>query len=208
MKHTVAAGALAMAIAFATTSSAQTGQGQTGTSAAGKSGQAEAQKSAVGRMFESNMAEVQLGRLASERASNAEVKAFAEMMVTHHAQANQELTALAEQLGVQTPDQIDEKHKAVADRLSKLEGAEFDREFMKTMVTSHQATVKELTPLARESKAGSASAKGTAGTSGERTGTAGSAAKPKSVADYAAKTLPIVQRHLKEAQQISAKLGQ
>jgi putative membrane protein len=36
------------------------------------------------------LAEVQLGKLASERASSAEVKAFGQMIVKDHSQANEE----------------------------------------------------------------------------------------------------------------------
>src|SRR3982750_2224572 len=59
------------------------------------------QKGSVKKMLLANMAEIQLGQLASSQASSSEVKSFAQMMVTDHTQANQQLLALAQQLGGQ-----------------------------------------------------------------------------------------------------------
>src|SRR3954451_14903514 len=84
-------------------------------------------KQYVQKMMMANMAEIQLGQMASERASSSEVKSFAQMMVTDHTKANQELMPLAQQMGVQQPSALDAKHKAIADKLSKLQGADFDR---------------------------------------------------------------------------------
>jgi len=90
------------------------------------------------------MAEVQLGRLASERASDAEVKAFGQMMVNDHSQANAELKQVASQLNVPVATQLDQKHRDLAERLSKLTGATFDREYMAAMVEGHQEVAAKL----------------------------------------------------------------
>ena len=49
------------------------------------------------------MAEVELGKLAATKATNAEVKKFAQMMVTDHSKANDELKALAAKKGIAAP---------------------------------------------------------------------------------------------------------
>src|SRR5271167_825725 len=49
------------------------------------------------------MAEVELGRLAAQKASNPEVKNFASRMVRDHSRADHELTSLAASKGVDLP---------------------------------------------------------------------------------------------------------
>ena len=84
------------------------------------------------------LTEVQLGKLATERAASADVKAFGQMMVKDHSQAGDELKKVASQLKIQPPTQLDQKHKDLVDKLSKLQGAEFDREYVNAMVQGHQ----------------------------------------------------------------------
>ena len=87
------------------------------------------------------MTEVELGRLASDKASSADVKQFGQRMTDDHGKANDELKAWAQQKNVTLPTELDAKHKATRDRLSKLSGAAFDRAYMNEMVTDHQKDV-------------------------------------------------------------------
>ena len=84
------------------------------------------------------LTEVQLGKIATERAASADVKAFGQMMVKDHSQAGDELKQVASQLKIQPPTQLDQKHNDLVDKLSKLQGAEFDREYINAMVQGHQ----------------------------------------------------------------------
>ena len=90
------------------------------------------------------LAEVQLGKTATERSTNADVKAFGQMMVKDHSAGNDELKQVASQLGIQPPTQLDQKHKDLVDKLSKLQGAEFDREYINAMVQGHQEVLGKL----------------------------------------------------------------
>ncbi len=56
-------------------------------------------------------------------------------MATDHQKAYDELERLASQKGVAVPTTLDRSHQAVYDRLAKLNGADFDRAYMKDMVT-------------------------------------------------------------------------
>jgi putative membrane protein len=134
------------------------------------------QKAAVG-----GMAEVELGKLAQQNASNAAVKEFATQMVTDHGKANQELESLAQKDNVTLPTQLDAKHTALRDRLAKLSGAAFDRAYMTEMVKDHEKDVAE---FRAESK---------------------SAANPD-VKAFATRTLPVLEGHLKMAQDVQKKL--
>ena len=54
----------------------------------------------IEQMAIAGMAEVQLGKMAAERASNDDVKAFGQMMVKDHTQADQELMQIASRMSV------------------------------------------------------------------------------------------------------------
>ena len=127
------------------------------------------------------MAEVELGRLASQKAQNPEVKRFGERMVTDHSKANGELKQLATQKGVTLPTDLGAEQKQEMDRLSKLSGAAFDREYMKLMVEDHDKDVKAFQDEANR-------------------------ATDPDVRSFASKILPIIQEHQKMAHDIAAKL--
>jgi putative membrane protein len=93
------------------------------------------------KVAESGMAEVELGQLALKQASSEDVKKFAQRMVDDHSKANEELKSLAASKTVTLPTAASQKHRAMIDRMAKLSGAEFDREYMKHMVKSHESGV-------------------------------------------------------------------
>lgn len=86
--------------------------------------------------------EVKLGQLASTKAQNAEVKAFGKKMVEDHTKANNDLKALAAKKKVEIPTEMAESQQREYDRLSKLSGAEFDKEYVKLMVADHDGDVE------------------------------------------------------------------
>ena len=80
-----------------------------------------------------------------------DVKAFGQMMVKDHTRANTEVTQIAKQLNVTPPTHLDMKHRELIDRLSKLKGAEFDREYVTAMVMGHEevsAKLRAISPAA------------------------------------------------------------
>jgi putative membrane protein len=157
----------------------------------------------VWQMLLANKAEIQLGQMAAQRATSADVKAFAQQMVTDHTRASEELRPIAQQLGVQEPTKLDSADQKVADKLAKAEGADFDRQFMEVMVDSHKDALKLTRKIAggkARSGAATTGTSGAAGTTPVATGIMG--ADDLAVAQYAAETLPIVEQHLEHAQTI------
>jgi len=128
------------------------------------------------------MAEVEHGRLAAQNAANDEVKQFGQRMVDDHSKAGDELKALASQKSVTLPTELDAKHKAMQDKLSKMKGAAFDRAYMGHMVTAHQQAVALFQKEAGGGKDGEVKA-------------------------WAAKTLPTLQEHLKSARGTNTKVA-
>ena len=90
------------------------------------------------------MAEIELGKMAAEKAANAEVKRFGQMMVDDHTAAANKLKPIATANSIPMPAQLDDKHRDLHDKLAKLSGAEFDREYMKAMVDGHEDVVDKL----------------------------------------------------------------
>lgn len=90
----------------------------------------------------SGMFEVKAGEVATSKATNMKVKAFAEMMVSDHGQANQKLMALAKTKGVSLPTALDKEH---AELLMKLQqapaGMAFDEMYLEQMDKGHKKTI-------------------------------------------------------------------
>jgi putative membrane protein len=151
-------------------------------------------------------AEVDLGRLASERAASPQVKKFAQMMVDDHKKAGDELKQIAAQYSITQPSGLDEKHRDLKDKLSKLRGADFDKQYMDAMVDGHKDVVDKLESRVDEVN---------------RTATlTGQQEKDKNVKPetsknaitaslnaWAATALPVVKGHLDEAKSIKDSLN-
>ena len=127
------------------------------------------------------MAEVEMGRLAVQKASNPAVKEFGQHMVDDHSKANDELKGIASQKSLSLPASLTAKDKATITRLSHLDGAAFDRAYIDDMVKDHQEDIAE---FQKESNDGG----------------------DPDLKAFAAKTLPTLQQHLQMAQQTQGDL--
>jgi putative membrane protein len=196
--------------AFAIVASAAAGQGgrdqststTSTTRAERSSGDRGEPREFINTMAIAGMAEVQLGKIAAERGHDPDVKAFGQMMVTDHTKADEQLKQVASQAGVQLPTQLDEKHQELADRLMKLQGDAFDREYMKAMVEGHDDVHEQLLRQAGwtgRSTRNDSSVPSAVGTSGSTSGDSG-------VRQWAMKALPVVQQHLQRAREIREKV--
>jgi putative membrane protein len=91
-----------------------------------------------------NLEEIELSRMALNRATSAEVKAFAQMMIQDHSAAVDRLKSVISGASFAWPDQLDEKHREAAEDLAKKQGSDFDREYVKAMVEGHQNLAAKL----------------------------------------------------------------
>jgi len=89
------------------------------------------------------MAEVELGQLASQKASSPKVKSFAAQMVADHSKANEQLKMLASNKHITVPTDLAAEHKSKRDELSGLSGEAFDRAYVDAMVDDHKKDVDE-----------------------------------------------------------------
>jgi predicted outer membrane protein len=88
-----------------------------------------------------NQLELQLARLAAERATTAEVKAMSVKMVQKHTELGQQLVDLAKQSGGSGNPEMSSDQRAIYARVASLSGGDFDVAFKQIVETGH---VKEL----------------------------------------------------------------
>ena len=91
-----------------------------------------------------NMAEVELSRMALDRATTPAIKAFAQIMLGDHESAGQNLESALSGQPIDWPTQLDDKHRKTADELAKKQGADFERDYVKAMVEGHQDLAAKL----------------------------------------------------------------
>jgi len=127
------------------------------------------------------MTEVELGKLASTKGANAEVKKFGAMMVADHSKANAELKALAAKKNVTLPTELDSSHKSMVDDLKGKSGADFDGDYIDAMVDDHEDDVATFEKQSQN-------------------------ATDPDVKAFAAKTLPTLKKHLEAVKAIQAKM--
>ncbi|MFY9947473.1 MAG: DUF4142 domain-containing protein [Candidatus Sulfotelmatobacter sp.] len=154
--------------------------GQTNSMSAGSSNGSvsPSDKKFVREAAQGGMAEVELGKLATEKASSPEVKKFGQRMVNDHSKANEQLKEVASTQGITLPSKLSAKDEMTKEHLSKLSGEQFDKAYMSDMVKDHTQDVADF-----QQEANSAS--------------------DPAVKEFAEKTLPVLKSHLREARQIA-----
>jgi len=119
-----------------------------------------------------------LGLLASQKEGSEAFRNFGMQMVEDHTRANTELKAVAARKNIEVPSDVSSSQKSTIDKLSKLSGADFDKEYMSNMVKDHEADVKEFETQANKGN-------------------------DPAVKAFAAKTLPTLQKHLQMARDVA-----
>jgi putative membrane protein len=164
----------------------QNAQSQGGTQAAPAAGaRAEVVSAAefVRMAAMSDMFEIESSRLAGQRSQNAQVKEFAQHMMRDHQKTTTELQQMIRQAsaaplsGLQMPQSLDQRHQAMVQQLQGAQGAQFDRLYVQQQVQAHQMAVDMFRNY---------------GQSGDNA----------ALKQWASQTLPTLQQHLQQAQQL------
>lgn len=132
-------------------------------------------EAAIGNMFE-----IQSSKLAEERNVGDATKQFAEKMITDHTKVSNAMSPLAKNANIAIPTALDSAHQKMLDQLTAAKGDDFVKQYHDDQVTAH----KEAGSLfERYSKGG----------------------KDEQLKSFAAKTLPVIQDHLKMAEDLDKK---
>jgi putative membrane protein len=131
----------------------------------------------------SDMFELESSKLAEANAEDANIKAFATEMTRDHSATSTELKGLVSsgKVKVEMPTALDSSHQRKLDTLKGLKGAAFDKQYDSDQESAHKSAVSVF----------------------ERYSKGGDNADLKA---FAAKTLPLLQEHLKKAQDIAQDL--
>jgi len=158
------------------TGTAAAGTAGTGTGAAADTGMA-ADQGFIMDAASGGLMEVELGKTTSANAASAKVKQFGQMMVTDHTKANTELKAVAAKKNVTVPPAPAQEQQDHINDLKTKKGAEFDKAYVDMMVDDHK---EDISKFEDEAKNG----------------------KDADVKAFAAKTLPVLRKHMAAIQVI------
>lgn len=87
------------------------------------------------------MAEVQLGKIAKDKATNEKVKEFAAKMIKDHTKINDRLKSIAGDLNLTLPATIDQEKQDDVDKLNTISVKDFDKTYVDMMVKAHDTDV-------------------------------------------------------------------
>ena len=164
-----------------TTTPSRGGMSSSSSSSSSQQGLASADASLLKNIAQTNMAEIEAGKVAVSKSQSAEVKQFAQMMIDDHTKALSEVQELAQAKNVKLPNGPDVMHKGVMVEYKALRGNTFDSRYMKQSgLGDHEATVKLLKKTQDQ-------------------------AKDADLKALATKMLPVVEGHLQHAQQLAQK---
>jgi len=133
----------------------------------------------VTQAVSTGFAEIALGKMATARSGNVNIKDLGAMMARDHAGANDELAKLAEAKGIALPDSASSEHDQRESAFESLLPAEFDRRYLDATINDHRQSVLL---FQQEIDAG----------------------KDPDLRDFAARMLPVIQKHLGQAEALKA----
>jgi putative membrane protein len=130
------------------------------------------------------MAEVEMGKLGAQKATDPDVKAYAQKMVTDHTKANKELMAAVKGKNIEVPTEPDMLHKGMMEKFERQKAdTDFNHDYMQQMVRDHKKVIELFESAANDSTLDA------------------------DMRSLAKKTLPKLQEHLTEAQKLEAKFA-
>lgn len=129
-----------------------------------------------------NMAEVSEAKLAMDKSSNQDVKAFAQKMIDDHTAMQKDVEAAASQMNVTLPTAPPKSDQNQAKKLAGMDGPAFDKAYVADQVKDHKNVLSE---MKHES----------------------STTQNAQLRDLSSKGATEVQQHLQLAQDLQAKVG-
>ena len=127
------------------------------------------------------MLEVELGKLAQQKASSKSVKDFGQRMVTDHGKANSKLKTLATEKSIDIPATLPAKEQEEIDQLAELSGQEFDQQYINMMVEDHHKDIDAFENASKE-------------------------VQDTAIRNFASSTLPVLKEHLQIVNDINQQL--
>src|SRR5258706_10899167 len=127
-----------------------------------------------------NMTEVELSKLALDKATSQRLKDFANMMVTDHTKAGDQLKQLAATKNIALPANLSDASQKKLDDLNKKTGSAFDKAYKDDMLSDHKGAVDKFQKGSND-------------------------LKDADLKNFATQTLPTIQMHLDSIKAIAGK---
>ncbi|EOR95383.1 putative exported protein [Arcticibacter svalbardensis MN12-7] len=126
----------------------------------------------------SSMMEFELSKMALAKSRNERIKSFSSMLMNDHTDAEEELRTIASQKGLALPTSLTAGSKKEVDKLQKKDGVQFDKDYIKVVLSSHRKAVRDFKEATKDTE-------------------------DSDVKDFASRTLPILNMHLDSANAIN-----
>jgi putative membrane protein len=91
----------------------------------------------VSNASQSDMYEIEAGKIAQARSKNPDVKAFGKMMVSDHTAMSNEMKPLIAAAGQTPADKLDQRRQGFIDNLKQATDANFDKTYIDQQVAAH-----------------------------------------------------------------------
>lgn len=127
------------------------------------------------------LAEVELGKLAQQKATTRELKDFGAMMVSDHSIINEKMKNIAKNKGITLPQVTGEYRQKIRKDLSDKSGKDFDRAYVTTMIKDHKEDIKAFETAMKE-------------------------LRDTDLRTFAGTNLPILKKHLSAIQKIDSQM--
>lgn len=151
--------------------------------AAAAAGPAMSDQDFVNFAAQTDMVEANLGQLAQSNSNDDAVKAYGQMLTTDHTNDFAQLHAAAQQANLTVPDAIDTAHnKSMIAPFQKLHGTAFDHKYISDMIAGHTKAIEIYKKEAAD-------------------------AQNPGIKTYAEAALPVLQKHLEQAKELSKSGG-
>jgi len=144
----------------------------------GDKGKAVGDEEFVKQASAAGLAEVNAADLALRFAASPDVRQFAAQMKQDHTKSNNELTGLANTKQLKMAEKMDATHEKMYQKMGKLSGADFDKEYIRSQVRDHEKAVSLFEGASKS-------------------------AKDPQLKQWAAATLPTLRMHLKMSQEMA-----
>jgi predicted outer membrane protein len=131
--------------------------------------------------YQDGLEEIQLSQLALQKATDNDVRQFAQQMVDDHTMTNARIATLAQQKGISVPSAVTPEQQAAIDELARFSGTDFDKAYMDKNVIIH---VKDVRQARQQSEQG----------------------RDPDVMNFAQQTLPVLASHLGTAIDIDLRI--
>jgi putative membrane protein len=135
----------------------------------------------VSNASQTDMYEIEAGKMAQQRSKNADVKAFGKKMVTDHTAMSNSMKPLIAAAGQTPATSLDQRRQGFIDNLKSASDADFDKTYVDQQVAGHEEALTLFQGYAKD---------------GPDAGLKGGAAK----------AIPMVQMHLDGAKSLQATL--